>query len=135
MGFESTWGFLTSVFGLVMLGAVLIAVKVVSDLLLRNRREARLLAHGNPGQAVLLSVADTGTLINNQPLLRLVLQALPQSEPPREWVVEQVIPFSLLARLQPGTQLPVRTAHDDPNAAVVDLAELTQSPEEAAAAA
>jgi hypothetical protein len=65
-------------------------------------------ASGIPAQAEILSIWDTGTTINNDPVIGMKLRVLAEDRPP----FEAPIPRALIGRLQvpqfqPGSQVPV----------------------------
>jgi len=66
------------------------------------------------GQAVILTVEETGTYINNQPRLAFRLQVHSPVHPPVEVVHRQVIPLTALAAYQRGATIPVKVDPDDP---------------------
>jgi len=60
------------------------------------------LARGLPAEAAILEIADTGTTINNDPLVRLTLEVRPPGGPPFQAHTERVIPRLQIPQIQPG---------------------------------
>jgi membrane protease YdiL (CAAX protease family) len=71
-------------------------------------RESRIVREqGTLVPAVIKSTADTGMYINSQPVLEIVLSVHPSYQAAFEATVREVIPFSAIPQVQPGTKLEV----------------------------
>jgi hypothetical protein len=88
---------------------------VVLVFLLVNRRRRSLAVNGLDGTAVIVSVEETGTLINGIPLLRFVLRVNDGYRPEREVVHRATIPFTAIPRLQPGVTVRVKVHRENPD--------------------
>lgn len=72
------------------------------------RRQGRLVRGGVPAMATILSVRDSGTMVNNQPRLVLEVEITPQNgQPPYRFETKKVVGHSSLAMMRPGVSLPV----------------------------
>ena len=76
---------------------------------------------GIPAKATIVSVADTGTMINNQPLLSIELDVHPPCDSPFRTTVEYVVPYSALPQVQPGTTIQVYYIEGSAEVALADL--------------
>jgi hypothetical protein len=65
-------------------------------------------------EAVIISVEETGTYINDQPRLAFRLQVHSPMHPPVEIVHKQVVPLLALAGFQPGTTIMVKVNPENP---------------------
>jgi hypothetical protein len=68
---------------------------------------SRLLKKGIRGTSTVLSVAETGTLINRQPLCRIEMQIEIPGQPAYNATTKRVISYFQVSQFQPGTQLHV----------------------------
>ncbi len=96
-------------------------------------RAQSLLEHGLPAEAAVLKVWDTGTTINDDPQLGLLLDVRPSGEPPFQAESKSVISRLLVAEVRPGAVVQVRYDPRTHNVAVAPAADV--QPGEGAAAA
>ncbi len=68
---------------------------------------SRLIKTGIPGTGTVLSISETGTRINNQPLCKIELQVTIPGKPSYNTVTKTVISYLQAAQFQPGTQVPI----------------------------
>lgn len=87
---------------------------------LANRR---VLAAGEPAKAVVLGLADTGTTINQNPVVRFRLEVHPEEGDAFEADVERLVPRLQIPLLQPGVI--VRVKYDPATRAVALLQDAT----------
>jgi hypothetical protein len=78
----------------------------------------RLQAKGLSAQAVILKIQDTGTTINQSPVVHFKLRVEPQDRPSFEAETEQLINRLQVPQFQPGVKVPVRY---DPDSHAVAL--------------
>lgn len=76
---------------------------------------------GIPAKATVLTVSDTGTMVNNQPLLRIGLEVQPPYDSRFVATVEYIVPYSFLPQVQPGNTLQVFYREDTKDVAIADL--------------
>lgn len=86
---------------------ILFAFFVVVSFGFHSPEPGMILEKGVPVKATIISVSDTGTLVNNRPLLRIELNVHLPSRSMYVKTVVDVIPFSLLPQLQPGNTISV----------------------------
>jgi hypothetical protein len=83
--------------------------------LLQNMNQRnQILQTGIPAMATILSLADTGMLVNYQPQVRLMLQVNPPNGAPYQAEVTMVISQLMIPRVQPGLTVPVKIDPKDP---------------------
>lgn len=75
--------------------------------------------NGLPGQATITNIRDTGTTINEHPLVELGLQVSLEGRPPYAVTHTQLINRLAVAGFQPGATVPVRVDPADPHALLV----------------
>ena len=76
---------------------------------------------GIPAKATILSLSDTGTTVNDQPLMQIELEVQPPYDSRFTTTVEYVVPFSFLMQLQPGTVVKVYYLEETKEVALADL--------------
>ena len=76
---------------------------------------------GNPGQAKVLKLQATGTMINNMPLVGLTLEVHPSGGSAYEVQLQTPIPQIHIPRVQPNSTIPVKIDPNDPNKIALDL--------------
>ena len=74
------------------------------------------LARGVPAEAVILKISDTGTTINNNPVVRLLLEVHPPGQPPFQAETEKLLSRLQIPQVQPGATVQVK--YDPTNQAV-----------------
>ncbi|MBI5815610.1 MAG: hypothetical protein HZB29_08375 [Nitrospinae bacterium] len=72
-----------------------------------------LLKNGNPGEATILQVAETGTYINRNPQIEMLLDVRPQSGSPYQMTLRKVVGIVNIPQFQPGAVYPVKIARDN----------------------
>ncbi|MEA2623801.1 MAG: hypothetical protein QOH61_2711, partial [Chloroflexota bacterium] len=75
---------------------------------------------GIPGQATILSLAETGMLINDRPVARMTMNVVVPGRPP--YVIEhrEAVPLIALGMVTPGSTLPVAVDASDPHKLAID---------------
>lgn len=84
---------------------------------LRNRS---LLRRGRRAEAEVLELYETGSTINQQPLVGFRLKVYPISGAPFEAQTERIVPRPQVPQVQPGARLEVRYDPDSKDVAIVD---------------
>ena len=105
---------------LVAAPVLIISGLFVARLLRNSARNRAILATGEPAQAVIVSVVDTGVTVNDCPQARLTLEVRPAARPP--FVAEATL---LVGRFQTGMVMPgagvqVRFDPADPSRVAVE---------------
>jgi hypothetical protein len=98
-------------------------VLIWGSIFARARHSRSILAHGIPAEAKILKLSETGTTINDRPLVRFLLEVHPADRPAFQVETEKVISILDIPRIQPGTIVPVRY---DPSSNAVALVWPTQ---------
>ena len=72
-------------------------------------------ANGLAGNATVNSIADTGTMINNAPVMEMDLTVAVPGREPYQVKHRQLIALSQIPNFQPGKAFPVHVDQQDPN--------------------
>ena len=102
-----------------VISVVVISLLPVFRLVMRGQSNRALMAKGQRAQATIVSVQQTGTFVNNNPQVSLVLDVRPDAGPGFQARAVHVVPMVALPRIQPGNVVPVR--YDPANPAKVAL--------------
>lgn len=89
---------------------LLVGASIVSGV--ENRE---ILKDGQPASAKVLRISDTGTTINNNPVVRLLLEVTPASQPAFQAETERLISRLQIPQIQPGMSVQVKfdpTSHE-----------------------
>ena len=86
--------------------------------LLAGIRNRRVLRTGRSGEGRIVSVAQAGTYVNNNPVLRITLEVTPSDGRPFEAETEKLISLTQLPQFQPGAVVPVRYDPDTQEVAI-----------------
>jgi hypothetical protein len=70
---------------------------------------------GLAGNATVTAISDTGTMINNAPVMELDLTVAVPGREPYPVKHRQLIALSAIPNFQPGKMFPVHVDHQDPN--------------------
>ena len=100
--------------GLVVVTTLFSFAVVFGALFKGAARRKVLLREGVDGSAKLMVVEQTGTQVNDQPMLRLRMIVEVAGRAPYAVVHKEVVPHIRLAQLQPGIHLPVKVDPKDP---------------------
>jgi hypothetical protein len=94
----------------VVVSLVLAAVYL---LMIRRANKADRLRHvGTPGKAIIEGMTQTGTYVNEQPVVKLDLEVQPDGLPAYSLKKKGIVPLMALGQLGVGNALPI---HVDPN--------------------
>lgn len=94
--------------------------KMLGGLHKQAQEEQRLLATGQPATGQILSLGQTGTYINNQPQVNIILMVYPQGGAPYQAQITKILSMIEIPQYQPGAQVQVR--YDPMNPAKVAIA-------------
>lgn len=89
-------------------GAFLIFGSVLIPLFSGMRAKNKILSQGQPAEAKILALADTGTRINRNPLVKFTLEVHPSLQPPFRAEVSQTVSVIHLPSFQPGKIVQVK---------------------------
>jgi membrane protein implicated in regulation of membrane protease activity len=116
-----------TVAGVILVTVVSVAVPLVVILAIVKRMQKkreekeRLLARGERATAQVIRVNETGTYVNNQPLVSVTLHVRPPGREPYEARVEQILSTVQIPRVQPGTEVAVSIDPSRPEQVALDL--------------
>ena len=80
-----------------------------------------LIANGMPAQATILRMWDTGTTVNDNPLVGLLLEVRPQDRPAYQAQTQSLVSRLKIPLVQTGATVPVRFDPADPTKVALDL--------------
>ncbi len=90
--------------------------------LLQNMNQrSQILQTGIPAMATIVSLADTGMLVNYQPQVRLGLEVSPPNGAPYQTEVTMVVNQLMIPRVQPGQSVPVKIDPKDPSKVAIAM--------------
>jgi hypothetical protein len=99
----------------------LFAILLVGSFVIGRREKEKIKRKGIPAKATILSVSETGTRINDQPLLRIELEVHPPYASRFVTTVEYIVPYDALPQVQPGNTVPVYYLDGTTMVALADL--------------
>lgn len=85
------------------------------------KKEADLLATGEPATARVIKIQNTGMSINDNPAVHLGLEVQRQDREPYIAVITTVVDIVALPRVQPGCSVDVRVNRENPEEVAVVL--------------
>lgn len=100
---------------------VLFAVLQFGSFTLGRFEKENIKKKGIPAKAVILSISETGTRLNEQPLLKIELEVQPPYDSRFVTTVEYVMSYSDMSQLEPGKKIPVYYIDGTTEVALADL--------------
>ncbi|MDD1683563.1 MAG: hypothetical protein LUO98_06990 [Methanoregula sp.] len=100
---------------------ILFAILLFGSFVVGSREKERIKKTGIPAKATILSVSETGTRINDQPLVRIGLEVQPPYESRFTTTVEYVLSYAVLPQIRPGDKVPVYYIEGTTEVALADL--------------
>lgn len=97
-------------------------VLLIGATLVGTGTNRHVLTTGRSAEATIVDLEDTGTTINQNPLVRLVLDVQPSDQPAFRAETERVIPRLQVPQFQPGAVVEVKYDPESQAVAVVDAA-------------
>jgi hypothetical protein len=80
-----------------------------------------ILQNGIPAKAKIVSVQQTGVMVNYQPQVAFQLEVTPPNGVPYQAQTKAVIPMVNIPQFQPGVEVPVKIHPTDPSKVVMDV--------------
>ncbi len=108
------------ILGLIFIGVAAFLLILYASMLRRANRADALRRSGIPGRAVIKSMVQTGTYVNQQPLVKLDFEVQPEGLPAYELKKRLVVPQIALGQLGIGNALPVHLDPNDRNEIAID---------------
>jgi hypothetical protein len=102
----------------ITIGITWLAIRLVRKAMGPNRS---ILQNGIAAKAQILSVQQTGVMVNYQPQIAFQLEVHPPGGAPYQAQVKAVIPMVNIPQFQPGTEVPVKIHPTDPTQVVLDV--------------
>jgi hypothetical protein len=92
--------------------------------LLRKTSRADVLEGGVAATATILSMAETGTTVNDSPMVEFGLRVTADGQGPYDTTMKQVMPRLMIGLVHPGIQVPVKVMPTDRNEVAIDFGAL-----------
>lgn len=120
-----TWSALPALMRYSMIACVVLMVLgfgfFFGTLFVTGAANQRVVSRGKRAKADILRIQDTGTTVNENPLVQLSLNVKPQNGAPFEADVEQVVSRLDVPRLQPGETIDVKYLPGNREVTVVEF--------------
>jgi hypothetical protein len=100
------------------IGITWLAIRIIRKAMGPNRS---ILQNGIAAKAQILSVQQTGVMVNYQPQIAFQLEVHPPGGAPYQAQAKAVIPMVNIPQFQPGTEVPVKIHPTDPTQVVLDV--------------
>ncbi|MCB9449838.1 MAG: hypothetical protein H6672_00270 [Anaerolineaceae bacterium] len=81
----------------------------------------QLLMTGEAAEATIVSLNDGGMMVNNNPMVNLILNVEPKNRSAYQAAVRTIVPYIKLAQVQPGMKVNVRIDPANPANVALDL--------------
>lgn len=108
------WIVITGAFG------ALAVVLFLLSLILGGMSNIGMMAHGKDAQARVISLNDSGTRVNENPVVDFVLEVMPPDLPRFQAKARKLVSIVDLASMQPGAELQVRYVPGKEYVAIID---------------
>jgi hypothetical protein len=102
----------------ITVGITWLAIYLIRKAMGPNRS---ILQNGIPAKARILSVQQTGVMVNYQPQVAFQLEVTPPGGAPYQAQAKAVIPIVNIPQFQPGVEVPVKIHPTDPTQVVLDV--------------
>lgn len=102
----------------ITVGVTWLAIRFIRKAMGPNRS---ILQNGIAAKAQILSVQQTGVMVNYQPQVAFQLEVTPPGGAPYQAQTKAVIPMVNIPQFQPGTEVPVKIHPTDPTQVVLDV--------------
>lgn len=109
--------------GSIVVGGLLFGLSTIMLIgapMLSGLSNQSVLKNGRPAAAKILSISDTGTTINQNPVVRFTLEVTPSDGMPFQAEAEQLISRLQVPSVQPGAMVEVMYDPDTKSVALVD---------------
>lgn len=93
-----------------------------NEMMAQQTQAANIAMNGTPAKASIVSVAQTGAMVNFQPTMAIELNVFPDGQPPYPVTVTQVVEQHYLAKAAPGQQVAVKVDPQNPQTVWIDWA-------------
>ena len=98
------------------LGITLLAIRIIRKTMGQDRS---VIDNGIPARATILSVRQTGVMLNNQPQVEFQLEVHPPSGMPYQAQTKAVVALISIPKYQPGAEVPVKIHPTDSSKVVL----------------
>jgi hypothetical protein len=95
------------------------ANQMLGGIAAEQQKTAELMASGVVGQAVINTIADTGTTVNENPQVQFSLTVTIPGQAPYPASLTQIVSRVAIGSFQPGATVPVRVSPNDPQTLMI----------------
>jgi hypothetical protein len=95
------------------------ANQMLGGIAAEQQKTAELMASGVVGQAVIDTIADTGTTVNENPQVQFGLTVTIPGQAPYPASLTQIVSRVAIGSFQPGATVPVRVSPNDPQTLMI----------------
>jgi hypothetical protein len=95
------------------------ANQMLGGIAAEQQKTAELMASGVVGQAVIDTIADTGTTVNENPQVQFSLTVTIPGQAPYPASLTQIVSRVAIGSFQPGATVPVRVSPNDPQTLMI----------------
>ena len=107
--------------GIVTVGIIVLVFRYAKNMTSGNKA---IMEQGISARAKILSVQETGVLLNNMPQVLFQLEVYPSSGIPYQATTKAVISLVKIPQYQPGIEIPVKIHPTDPTKVEIDQARI-----------
>ena len=112
----------------VLIGTAIILLLVGIVVVIKSARKRRIEESGQSGKAKVITLSQTGTYINQNPVFEFDLEIEVLGISPYRAEVRATVPMYLVQRVGPGATLPVKVDPSKPSEVIIDWAPMTVAP-------
>jgi hypothetical protein len=95
------------------------ANQMLGGIAAEQQKTAELMASGLVGQALINTIADTGTTVNDNPQVQFNLTVTIPGRDPYPATLTQIVSRVAIGSFQPGATVPVRVSANDPQTLMI----------------
>jgi hypothetical protein len=115
----ATTGIILLISGIITVLLIIFILRYVRKMSGNNKDAQRIAQTGVPGQARILTVQQTGTYINRNPVVDILVEVHPQTGQPYQTTVRRLVSMFQISQFQQGAVVPVRIDTADPTKVVI----------------
>ncbi|MEZ5428049.1 MAG: hypothetical protein R2747_17385 [Pyrinomonadaceae bacterium] len=110
-----------------IIGIALILGATLIPLISGMKKNKKILLEGLPAEARILAINDTGTLVNNNPLVNFILEVSSPSQPAFRAETRQIVPYIHMPSFQPGKLINVKYLPGTNQVAIVGAGQIQKN--------
>lgn len=115
----ATTGIILLISGIFTVVLIVFILRYTRKMSGRSKEAQQIAQTGVPGQARILNVQQTGTYINRNPVVDILVEVHPQTGQPYQTNVRRLVSMFQISQFQQGAVVPVRIDQTDPTKVVI----------------